>query len=223
MLLHTVQEAILRKFEVLGKASFNALKPEHIDPKLFVYHLQKLVSQQIIEKVSTGEYQLTQFGKHAWSSYKATGGLADAANNTYLLLRLEYEGKILAVTRKQVPFLGYTGVLSLGMSKEISLLEHAQQYVRSIGLLTSPLALSLILDVLYRNLETKEVIQHSIMFVISGKLHAAPTQLHIDEGTLSLLTPEELRTVTPGYSNTTDLLVLPQQLTYVTREYFDEL
>jgi hypothetical protein len=223
--LHFVERQIVELLEKLETAHFNDIKPANIDPKLFVYHLEKLCSAGIIEKTTDGLYQFTQAGKHAMASFHLGVGLYDAHINSYIVIALKYREKYLVITRSRVPFLGYTGFLSMHFDKSEHLLDSARAFLQENVILTRQLREALLLDILYKSRTSSEIVQHSLVFVVTGELESENVPAEIAEGTLQFMTKAELLAVEKGYSNTKDILDYEnnQNFAYVNREYDDDL
>lgn len=223
--LHPVQRQIIELLEKLGTAKFNSIKPEQIDPHLFVYHLEKLQAEGIIEKTEDGLYQFTEDGRHALSSFHQGVGLYDANVNSYVVIALRWQQKFLTVQRTRVPFLGYQGFLSMHIDKQANILAGTQAFLTESVITTGQLRMSLLLDIVYRSRSSNAAVQHSLIFVVAGELSSNSLPSEIEEGSLSLLTKAELLGVDKGYSNTKDILDCYDagSVTYLEREYFDEL
>jgi hypothetical protein len=88
------------------------------------------------------------------------------------------------------------------------------------------LRLSLVLDNLYQEKSSQEILQHSLIFIFVGELtHEVVLPQRIEEGDLALLSKEQLFSVEKGYSNTVDMVYngLASGISYVSRTYEDAL
>jgi len=223
--LHPVQRQIVELLDRLGVANFNKLKPAQVDPHLFVYHLEKLLQAGVIERTPEGLYQFTEQGRHAVASLHQGIGLHDAQINSYVVLMLRRGEKFLTVERIRTPFFGYCGFLSMHIDKQMPILARAVKFLADNAIKARQIELSLIVEVLYKSVNTDTVAQHSLIYVVTGELEGNSFPETIDEGRLALLTEQELLAVEKGYSNTRDMIQLARSgnLSFVTREYTDSL
>lgn len=223
--LHPVERQIVELLEKLDTAHFNEIKPANIDPKLFVYHLEKLCEACVVEKTAEGLYRFTEAGRHAMSSFHQGVGLYDAHINSYIVIALKFQNKFLMVKRTRVPFLGYVGFLSMHFDKSAHLLDSARSFLDANVISVRQIRESMTLDILYKSRTSDEVVQHSLISVVTGELESENVPKEIAEGMLEFMTKDELLAVEKGYSNTKDILdhESESKFLYLNREYYDDL
>jgi 8-oxo-dGTP pyrophosphatase MutT (NUDIX family)/predicted transcriptional regulator len=61
--IHSIQKSILRVLIFKTEARFSELNTEHVSSDLFSFHVKSLIEAGLLEKTSTGNYQLTAAGK----------------------------------------------------------------------------------------------------------------------------------------------------------------
>lgn len=114
MLDHYIQRAIIYQLAFTHAARFSELKPDHIENKLFTYHLKKVMSADYVEKSEDGQYSLTHKGRRlsTGANDKQDQLVVERAHSVlFLVIRRKPDGKWLFYTRGTYPMLGYSGFI----------------------------------------------------------------------------------------------------------------
>lgn len=114
MLDHYIQRAIIYQLAFTQAARFSELKPDHIENKLFTYHLKKVISAGYVEKSEDGLYSLTHKGRRlsTGANDKQDQLVVERAHSVlFLVIRRKSDGKWLFYTRGTYPMLGYSGFI----------------------------------------------------------------------------------------------------------------
>jgi len=113
MLDHYIQKDILYNLAFAESLKFSELKPGHLDNKLFIYHLKKLILANFVVKTPNGTYTLTSQGRRVGKgALKKDSRLIDRAYSILLLVvKRQSDDAWLLVKRRSQPLLGLTGFL----------------------------------------------------------------------------------------------------------------
>ena len=128
MLSHHIQRSIVKKLVYADALRFSDLKPDDIDNKLFTYHLKLVVGSGMVEKLGSGEYQLTDKGRRSALSavnYSNSDRSGLAYSLIFLLVRRAEDGAYLLYRRKTHPLKERTALMHSRPSNSIEVLEHA--------------------------------------------------------------------------------------------------
>jgi len=171
-----IQKQILKKFMYNKDLKYNEIWNKEIPSNKFNYHLQSLITRNIIEKKEE-TYRLTDTGIHVISSLD---GVEISQKKKPILCAFvmgydEKENKILVNIRKKQPFLNYLGIpggkVELGKTIE----EQAkEEFLEETGL-EGELKLKLIMNLITINEETNNANHHVTGFFylatnLKGKL-----------------------------------------------------
>jgi len=115
--LHKAQVSILRTLRHTTAARYTVLRqPTDLESDVFKFHLRKLVRQQYVRKLDSGEYELTSAGK------EFANNLSESEQRTQkqpklsvaIIASREFDGtkKYLCQQRLRSPFYGFWGCLS---------------------------------------------------------------------------------------------------------------
>lgn len=107
-MLHHYQRHILDLLGTNTSCRYSDLKPEDVDGNTFTYHLKQLCSQKYIERLSTGEYALTQRGR-AYMVHRYED-LSTQAHSIFLIV-LKIGDQLLLRERLVQPLINYTGFI----------------------------------------------------------------------------------------------------------------
>jgi hypothetical protein len=114
MLDHFMQRDIINKLSFADSLRFSELQPDDIDNKLFSYHLKKVLSSGLVEKLDDGKYRLTKAGR------RVSTGVKDHAQQLvterpysvlFLVIRKKADGAWLIYKRPIHPMRGYQGFM----------------------------------------------------------------------------------------------------------------
>jgi len=202
--LHPIQWKILNNFRNSEELPFNKLKTFPVDPKNFVYHLQKLIERGLVVAI-TDKYVITDTGKLALMYFNDSFDLHRYAIDTFAGLFIKKGNTILVVRRKEVPYVNHTGIPVFPSRKDEFLHITAEKGMKSLGL-TGALVRSLILETLYPDDESNGIITHSHMHVFFCLEPEGTITTEVDEGTLSWMTQEQLLAQEQGYTDSTTLI-----------------
>ncbi|MDD3647145.1 MAG: hypothetical protein PHS44_01410 [Candidatus Dojkabacteria bacterium] len=203
--LHKIQWSILKNMSTREMSRFNDLKPKDMDPKRFVYHLDRLKGFKLIcHDKESGRYSLTDEGKMIIAHYEDLPSIENYIIQTYLLLYIKKNDKLLVVKRKHAPYLGFTGnpFANVGTDKYIKI--SAADNLSRLGL-KGELSLNLIMEMIYQN-EKKVVRTHGFVYVFYIENPEGESLTSNEEGELFWMAPRELLKVGKGYDNTKDIV-----------------
>ncbi|MBU0976680.1 MAG: hypothetical protein ABIE03_05050 [Patescibacteria group bacterium] len=203
--LHKVQWQILKKMATQEHFRFNELKPKEMDPRRFVYHLDRLKAfGLILHDKDSGKYWLADGGKMVIAHYEDLPSIEDYVVQTYLLLYIKRKGELLAVKRKHAPYLGFVGNPFVNMVSDEYIRHSAGSALSELGL-EGQLSLNLILEMIYKR-KDKSVRTHAFIYIFYTENPKGEPKKNNEEGTLSWLTPEELLKSEEYYDNTKDII-----------------
>ena len=170
-LTHHIQLEILRRILTHPAARYSDLKPDGLEPNLFVYHLKQLMRIGLIEKQDKS-YILTREGKH----------FADRVTLETMKVRLQpkivtlltvkrADGQWLTLFRKNQPFQNFRGFPSGKMHHGETLVESARRelYEKS-GLSNVPLSLKGCMSMRFTDGEA--TVNHVLCYVFYGEVVA---------------------------------------------------
>lgn len=110
--LHPIQMDILRKLLFSASAKYSELKQEDMENAQFVFHLDKLIKEQLVEKLERG-YKLTDLGKEFANRMDSTDVILkpQPKTTTILCARKKENGEYfyLIWTKHKNPFYGAQG------------------------------------------------------------------------------------------------------------------
>jgi hypothetical protein len=120
MLDHYLQRDIIYKLSFVDNLRFSELKPDDIENKLFTYHLKKVLTSGLIEKLDDGSYSLTKTGR------RVSTGVKDKAQDLvterpysvlFLVIRRNSDDAWLIYKRPIHPMIGYQGFMHCNPSQ----------------------------------------------------------------------------------------------------------
>lgn len=120
MLDHFIQRDIIYKLSFADSLRFSELKPDQIENKLFSYHLKKVVSSNLIEKLDDGSYRLTKTGRRVSTGVKdkAQALVTERPYSVlFLVIRRKIDGAWLIYKRPIHPMKGYQGFMHCNPSQ----------------------------------------------------------------------------------------------------------
>lgn len=168
-LQHHIQRDIVHKLVSLPTARFRDLKPQGLESNIFMYHLNKLIAGEFVQKTTAG-YELTPAGKH----------FADRVNLESLKLRIQPklitilmishgDDQWLLLERLHQPFIGTKGFPSGKIHYGEALDDAARRELKEKSNLDN-VELRLRGSFIMRFFVGKEVVNHIIGYVFCGKL-----------------------------------------------------
>lgn len=111
---HWIQKHILRELSVNDVRRYKDLRPSDVEGNMFMYHLDQLVKDKLVEKVKDG-YQLTTKGKTFVSSMSLSAGERRIQPKVVVMLDCKNnKGEQLLFKWRRQP---YYGLVSLPFSK----------------------------------------------------------------------------------------------------------
>jgi hypothetical protein len=201
--LHPIQWKILNNFRTNESLKFNQIKNFEIDPRNFVYHLNKLIEYQLI-KYSEGSYVITTKGKLMFEHFLEGVNFDGIPLNSFIGLYVVRDGKVLVAKRNQVPYLDHVGIPTFGIDKDLFIHESAKLALKTLGL-EGVLIRPLIVETIYRD-EEGRVTTHSNMHVFYCANSSGENIIENVEGELFWLTPDELLKQENGYEDSRTLV-----------------
>lgn len=131
MIQHHIQQAIVAKLATNKTLRFSELQPEDIDNKLFDYHLKQLIASKIVAKNSSGEYELTPYGRKIGVSARLN--MKDRLDRAYSVLFLiirRKNGDWLLYRRKSHPLIDRVGFMHARPSWSETIFETATRVTK---------------------------------------------------------------------------------------------
>lgn len=127
MLDHHIQKSIVYDLAFAESLRFSDLKPDELENKAFTYHLKKVMSAGLVEKLDDGRYALTMKGRRVGKgALKKESRLLDRAYSI-LLLAVRRNDEWLLYKRQTQPLLGLTGFMQAQPVAEADACRTAQQ------------------------------------------------------------------------------------------------
>ena len=200
--LHSSEWDIVHTLLQCYSARFNELKPSDMDPKLFTYHLKKLIGLGLVLHNDRGEYLLSEIGKNFTDYFKERITFKNLPVNTFICLYCKQKGKILVVKRKRAPFLDYTGIPSFDTERDKFMLTTAERSLKGLHL-RGNISLSLIQETLYKD-KNGSILMHQCMYVFYCPDAAGFPLKENEEGSLFWMRPNDLLKAKKGYDDTVD-------------------
>ena len=129
MLDHHIQKSIVYDLAFAESLRFSDLKPDELENKAFTYHLKKVISAGLVEKLENGSYALTMKGRRVGKgALKKESRLLDRAYSILLLaVRNIEDDSWLLYKRQTQPLLGLTGFMQAQPVAETDARSTAQQ------------------------------------------------------------------------------------------------
>jgi hypothetical protein len=125
---HHIQKSIVYDLAFAESLRFSDLKPDELENKAFTYHLKKVISAGLVQKLESGSYSLTAKGRRVGKgAFKKDSRLLDRAYSILLLAVRSIDGKWLLYKRQTMPLLGLTGFMQAQPVAEIDARRTAQQ------------------------------------------------------------------------------------------------
>lgn len=129
MLDHHIQKSIVYDLAFAESLRFSDLKPDDLENKAFTYHLKKVITAGLVQKLEDGTYSLTMKGRRVGKgAMKKQSRLLDRAYSILLLaVRNIDTDEWLLYKRQTQPLLGLTGFMQAQPVAEIDARSTAQQ------------------------------------------------------------------------------------------------
>jgi hypothetical protein len=129
MLDHHIQKSIVYDLAFAESLRFSDLKPDELENKAFTYHLKKVISAGLVQKLDDGRYSLTMKGRRIGKgALKKESRLLDRAYSILLLAVRNIEDDTWLLYKRQTqPLLGLTGFMQAQPVAETDARGTAQQ------------------------------------------------------------------------------------------------
>ena len=129
MLDHHIQKSIVYDLAFAESLRFSDLKPDELENKAFTYHLKKVISAGLVEKLPDGTYTLTPEGRRVGKgALKKQSRMIDRAYSLLLMaVRRKSDGAWLLYKRQTQPLLGLTGFMQAQPVAEADARDTAQK------------------------------------------------------------------------------------------------
>lgn len=114
MLEHYLQREIIYQLSFRAHARFSELQPDHVENKLFTYHLKKVMAAGYVEKNADRLYSLTPKGRRLGTGAveRQDELVVERAHSVlFLVIRRKSDGAWLLYRRGTYPMLGYGGFM----------------------------------------------------------------------------------------------------------------
>lgn len=202
---HPIQWQILQKLVHSENLRFNEIKPKDMDPRQFVYHLNRLKEAGFIKHDEPNQrYSLTQSGKLIINYFDTPPTVTDLPTDTFISLYIVRDGQILVEEREKNPFFGHVGIPTFGFSLNQFSHERAEEALIALrfeGTFTRPL----LLETIYED-SSGQAFRHTHMHVFYCDDATGESVEKYDEGKLFWMTSAELLGVPKGYEDTKTMI-----------------
>lgn len=205
---HHIQRAILHTLMLHDHVRYSELKPHQLESNVFMYHLNQLIKQGLVEKSQDG-YRLTQDGKiYAGRSNLASLKIRIQPKIISILMVKREDGQWLLLQRKHQPNLNYAGFPSGKIHFGESLQDAAErELAEKATIYDVPLTLRGNMVMRFLNAE-KTVINHIIGYVFSGTAPINCAATNETEFFRSFWGPEQKLFERPAFKGHKELLEL---------------
>lgn len=154
--------------------------------------------------VKKGSYHLTEKSRILIGFFRDIPSYKGMPIDSYILLYIKRDGKILVVERKREPAFGYTGNPAFNTEMDRFLHKTALEGLKSLGL-TGKISLLLILEMLYKR-KYRQIVSHACIYVFYADEIKGKAIKRNDEGELFWIDPKDLLKVEKGYENSKDIV-----------------
>lgn len=216
--LPEVKLNILLQLLHVETARYNELKNQQtdVDPKLFFYHLQKLIEENFVEKVGSN-YKLTPEGGFYAEAQRWTLNKTQRQPRVHAFVAYRKGRKFLVVKRKRQTYKGYIDLIGGKVELEYNTKEAAFLRCHEIAGMT-PKDLQLFAVFGVRNKHDDKVIDNKLFFVYKAIGVEAIDMTNQTKGKLSWMSLNDIKTAKKVYPD-----IVPVLETYDSKSisYFD--
>lgn len=210
---HIIQRDIVAHLVTCEHARYSELKPKSIESNLFMYHLRRLIAQNMVAKTDEG-YTLTRQGRH----------YVDRASLSSLKIRMQpkiitvltvkrSDGKWLLLKRLHQPFLNYIGFPSGKVHYGETIDEAALRELKEkadINNVKLHLRGNLFMRFMAKE-DSNLVVNHVCAYVFSGSVDETVTVTKESENFVTLWGEEQQIYQTPSFKGHEEILELLKQ------------
>lgn len=164
--MHSIQKRILSKLITNTELPFAKLKPSNIESNHFMYYLNKLITNELVEK-NKGKYALTQKGLFEADRLSLKNCEVRIQPKIVTLIScINQKGQQLLYLRKKQPFINKMGFVYGKIHLEETIQQAAErEFLEKTGLKTK---LTHKGDVYVKTYEKKKLISHMLFHIFSG-------------------------------------------------------
>ena len=186
--MHYLQKTILDKLRHGQAFTYTALMPAGIESSHFRYHLKRLMTDGLVEKVDKGRYKLSHNGMQEvdYLSENRTTIIRTPKIITYTLLT--FHSKMLLYKKPKEPYRNLWGLIGgkVHFGEDIQVAAKREVYEKT-GFIIEPPSLCGVADILI--CKDGSPLSHAIAYVHRAELEKAPATL---PGKLELVAQSEL-------------------------------
>jgi DNA-binding transcriptional ArsR family regulator len=207
--IHPVRRQILLNLSRAESLKFNKIKDFDIDPRNFVYHLDKLKELKLVDyNENTAKYSLTDKAKRLLDNSGFKKGIINSPIDTFIGLAAKRKNKLLVVKRSKAPYLNHVGIPVFDTELDNLIKETAEKALKSLGL-QGALNHILLIETIYKNnVNTSKslAITHTNMHVFFVDNPDGQITEQNKEGKLHWMETEKLLKVEKGYQDTKTII-----------------
>ena len=163
--MHEAERQIILKLIHAPQATFNELWSKQGESNAFAYHVNKLESQRLIEKIENGTYQLTAEGRKLSAFIEGdTGSRAEFPTLTIIMF-VRRGDEYLCQKRLKEPFYGYWGFIAGKINFGWNVFDCATRDLKEeSGLIATDWTLKAIEQA--KTFEDDKLLHHHYMFIV---------------------------------------------------------
>jgi 8-oxo-dGTP pyrophosphatase MutT (NUDIX family) len=169
---------------------YRDLKPDDTDPKLFTYHLKKLIEEGLIEKTGI-YYHLTYKGMFFTEKYRWTDKEFAPQPRVHVLVAIKTEDKFVMIKRARQSYLGYIDFPGGKAELNENTKQSAKRWLAEHTGYNSKIRLCAIVQV--RNIYKGNILDNKLFTIYKGENAKKVSDVISDKGEVVLLTEDEIR------------------------------
>lgn len=201
--IHEVQTIILRELLFLPSARFSDLRQKtDLDSDHFKFHVTRLVEVGYIEKLSAGDYQLSQLGKEYANKLDTDKNVIERQPKSAVIIVVKKGDQVLVQERLKHPFFGFWGYPGGKIRWGETILEAAARELDEETGLAAKMTYRGVYHEHIASAETGEILEDKIFHIVSA---TSPTKKLIEQfegGRNSWMTVEKLQSIDKKYLST---------------------
>lgn len=202
--LHPTQKQILQNLSKAESLKFNQIKTFEIDPKSFVYHLNKLQQKGFVDLNPNKAYFLTTQGKIYIDTLADKTSITQIPISVFIGLFLIQDNRILTVKRTSAPYIDHIGIPTFNVKKSEFIKTTAQKEFQNLCL-DGKLEHKLIIETIFTDKDDNSLTHSNMHVFFCSKTIGQQPKIN-SEGTLSWLSATELLATKNGYQDSRTMI-----------------
>lgn len=201
--IHEAQVGVLRELLFVKSARFSALRKKvNLESDHFKFHIARLIESGYVEKMSSGEYTLTQQGKEYANKLDTDANKLERQPKSAVIIVLKKQDTVLLQERLKHPYFGFWGYPGGKIRWGETIYQAAARELLEETGLTARLTYQGVYHELTRSEETNVILEDKIFQVFSATHPSGKIKTSFDGGRNEWIALSAIQSITKKYKST---------------------